>query len=157
MLISNLVGSITYPTSSTNMTVWTALENLDIKAILVVTIGLFLLYLTRSQPERVTSTPPNTPLNLTLTQLSTFTTQPILLSIKGIIYDVTKAHSFYGKGGPYASFAGKECDFFFATQTIPDKVQYEERPLTVDEKDRLQEWIDLFDRKYRKVGKIVQE
>jgi membrane-associated progesterone receptor component len=50
---------------------------------------------------------PYTPL-----QLSKFdgsdTSSPIYLSVKGIIYDVSRAASMYGPEGSYRNFAGKD-------------------------------------------------
>ncbi|KAJ4897521.1 Membrane steroid-binding protein 2 [Raphanus sativus] len=34
--------------------------------------------------------------------------KPLLMAIKGQIYDVSQSRVFYGPGGPYALFAGKD-------------------------------------------------
>ncbi|MBT8453439.1 MAG: cytochrome b5 domain-containing protein, partial [Deltaproteobacteria bacterium] len=35
--------------------------------------------------------------------------KPLLIGIRGQVYDVTRGRDFYGPGGPYAMFAGKDC------------------------------------------------
>ena len=36
-------------------------------------------------------------------------TKPLLIGIRGYVYDVTRGRDFYGPGGPYGMFAGKDC------------------------------------------------
>ncbi|KAJ2546664.1 Dihydrodipicolinate synthase, partial [Coemansia sp. RSA 1836] len=33
---------------------------------------------------------------------------PLHIAVRGIVYDVSKARGFYGPGGPYANFAGRD-------------------------------------------------
>nr|GEW47022.1 membrane steroid-binding protein 2-like [Tanacetum cinerariifolium] len=81
--------------------------------------------------------------------------KPLLMAIKGQIYDVTQSRMFYGPGGPYALFAGKDASRALA------KMSFEEKDLNGDltglgafELDALQDWEYKFMSKYVKVGTI---
>ncbi|XP_054776068.1 membrane steroid-binding protein 1-like [Prosopis cineraria] len=81
--------------------------------------------------------------------------KPLLMAIKGQIYDVSQSRMFYGPGGPYALFAGKDASRALA------KMSFEEKDLTGDisglgpfELDALQDWEYKFLSKYVKVGTI---
>uniref|UniRef100_A0A7N1A0U8 Cytochrome b5 heme-binding domain-containing protein n=1 Tax=Kalanchoe fedtschenkoi TaxID=63787 RepID=A0A7N1A0U8_KALFE len=84
--------------------------------------------------------------------------RPLLMAIKGQIYDVSQSRMFYGPGGPYALFAGKDASRALA------KMSFEEADLTGDisglgpsELDTLQDWEYKFMSKYVKVGTIKTE
>ncbi|URD79587.1 membrane steroid-binding protein [Musa troglodytarum] len=81
--------------------------------------------------------------------------KPLLMAIKGQIYDVTQSRMFYGPGGPYALFAGKDASRALA------KMSFEQNDLTGDisglgpfELEALQDWEYKFTGKYTKVGTI---
>lgn len=81
--------------------------------------------------------------------------KPLLMAIKGQIYDVSQSRMFYGPGGPYATFAGKDASRALA------KMSFEEQDLTGNleglgayEMDALQDWEWKFMSKYVKVGQI---
>lgn len=81
--------------------------------------------------------------------------KPLLMAIKGQIYDVTQSRMFYGPGGPYALFAGKDASRALA------KMSFEEKDLTGNieglgpfELDALQDWEYKFMGKYVKVGQL---
>ncbi|KAG5230631.1 membrane steroid-binding protein [Salix suchowensis] len=81
--------------------------------------------------------------------------KPLLMAIKGQIYDVSQSRVFYGPGGPYALFAGKDASRALA------KMSFEEKDLTGDvsglgpfELEALQDWEYKFMSKYVKVGTI---
>ncbi|XP_052186846.1 membrane steroid-binding protein 1 [Diospyros lotus] len=81
--------------------------------------------------------------------------KPLLMAIKGQIYDVSQSRMFYGPGGPYALFAGKDASRALA------KMSFEEKDLTGDisslgpfELDALQDWEYKFMSKYVKVGTV---
>ncbi|MCE3214747.1 Membrane steroid-binding protein 1 [Datura stramonium] len=83
--------------------------------------------------------------------------KPLLMAIKGQIYDVSQSRMFYGPGGPYALFAGKDASRALA------KLSFEEKDLTGDisglgafELDALQDWEFKFMSKYVKVGTVKQ-
>lgn len=83
--------------------------------------------------------------------------KPLLMAIKGQIYDVSQSRMFYGPGGPYALFAGKDASRALA------KMSFEESDLTGDieglspfEMDALQDWEWKFMSKYVKVGQILK-
>ncbi|KAJ4774422.1 hypothetical protein LUZ62_058679 [Rhynchospora pubera] len=84
--------------------------------------------------------------------------KPLLMAIKGQIYDVTQSRMFYGPGGPYALFAGRDASRALA------KMSFEPQDLTSDisglgpfELDALQDWEYKFMSKYVKVGSIKKE
>uniref|UniRef100_A0A0D9YVJ2 Cytochrome b5 heme-binding domain-containing protein n=1 Tax=Oryza glumipatula TaxID=40148 RepID=A0A0D9YVJ2_9ORYZ len=81
--------------------------------------------------------------------------KPLLMAIKGQIYDVTQSRMFYGPGGPYALFAGRDASRALA------KMSFELDDLTGDvsglgpiELEALHEWEGKFMSKYVKVGTI---
>ncbi|KAJ1280142.1 hypothetical protein BS78_04G208700 [Paspalum vaginatum] len=81
--------------------------------------------------------------------------KPLLMAIKGQIYDVTQSRMFYGPGGPYALFAGRDASRALA------KMSFEASDLTGDisglgpfEVEALQEWEYKFKSKYVTVGTI---
>jgi membrane-associated progesterone receptor component len=83
-------------------------------------------------------------------------TRPLLIGIRGHVYDVTRGRDFYGPGGPYGMFAGKDCTRALA------KVSFDEEHFTggiegleLDELDKLEEWIEMFEGKYRRVGRLL--
>ncbi|WOL10130.1 membrane steroid-binding protein 2-like [Canna indica] len=84
--------------------------------------------------------------------------KPLLMAIKSQIYDVSQSRMFYGPGGPYALFAGKDASRALA------KMSFEPQDLTSDisglgpfELDALQDWEYKFMSKYVKVGTIKKE
>jgi len=79
---------------------------------------------------------------------------PIYIGLKGKVYDVTSAESFYGPGGPYACFAGRDAsrglskmELEYTSADISDLGPYEKYTLT--------EWEEKFSVKYPLVGKII--
>lgn len=85
-------------------------------------------------------------------------TKPLLIGIRGYVYDVTRGRDFYGPGGPYGMFAGKDCTRALA------KVSFDEELFTgntegldPDELDKLEEWVEMFEGKYRRLGKLLNE
>lgn len=81
--------------------------------------------------------------------------KPLLMAIKAQIYDVSQSRVFYGPGGPYALFAGRDASRALA------KMSFEEKDLTSDisglgvfELEALQDWEYKFMSKYVKVGTI---
>jgi len=97
---------------------------------------------------------------LTLEQLSQFKGEgdtSIYISVKGVIYDVTPSKEFYGPGGSYHVFAGRECARALALMKIDaeycdDEMEgLEEKSLKI-----LDDWIKKFDGKYTVVGKVVK-
>ncbi|XP_010442745.1 PREDICTED: membrane steroid-binding protein 1-like [Camelina sativa] len=82
--------------------------------------------------------------------------KPLLMAIKHQIYDVTQSRMFYGPGGPYALFAGRDASRALA------KMSFEEKDLTWDisglgpfELEALQDWEYKFMSKYAKVGTVI--
>ncbi|CAM6011978.1 unnamed protein product [Sphagnum balticum] len=82
-------------------------------------------------------------------------TKPLLMAIKSHIYDVSQSRAFYGPGGPYALFAGRD------TSRALAKMSFEEKDLTGDleglnatELEALTDWEYRFMSKYVKVGDL---
>jgi len=82
--------------------------------------------------------------------------KPLLIAIKGYVYDVTWGRDFYGPGGPYGMFAGKDCTRALAKMSFdPADFTGSLDGLDRDELDRLEEWIETFEGKYRRVGRLL--
>mmetsp|Transcript_760 Transcript_760/g.1935 ORF Transcript_760/g.1935 Transcript_760/m.1935 type:complete len:175 (+) Transcript_760:207-731(+) len=98
--------------------------------------------------------------NLTKEQLKAYTgkdpSKPLLVGIKGKIYDVTAAHEFYGPDGPYNLFTGIDASRALAKMSFkPEDLAGGIEGLSQSEKDILFDWEQKFQLKYKYVGDIV--
>ncbi|KAK9281442.1 hypothetical protein L1049_004344 [Liquidambar formosana] len=85
-------------------------------------------------------------------------TKPLLMAIKGQIYDVSRSRMFYGPGGPYAMFAGREASRALALMSFdPQDLNGNIDGLSAAELEVLQDWEEKFIEKYVKVGQLVPE
>ncbi|KAJ6869584.1 membrane steroid-binding protein 2-like [Populus alba x Populus x berolinensis] len=82
--------------------------------------------------------------------------KPLLMAIKGKIYDVSRSRMFYGPGGPYALFAGREASRALALMSFdPRDLNGNLEGLSEPELEVLQDWEYKFMEKYVKVGQLV--
>lgn len=84
--------------------------------------------------------------------------KPLLMAIKGQIYDVSRSRMFYGPGGPYALFAGRDASralalMSFDRQDLTGNIE----GLSASELEVLQDWEYKFMEKYVKVGQLVSK
>ncbi|KAK9905303.1 hypothetical protein M0R45_000307 [Rubus argutus] len=81
---------------------------------------------------------------------------PLLMAIKAQIYDVSSSRNFYGPGGPYAMFAGRDASRALALLSFkPQDINGNIQGLGPDELQILQDWEDKFIEKYVKVGQLL--
>lgn len=85
----------------------------------------------------------------------------VYLGVKGIVYDVTSGKAFYGPGGPYENFAGRDASRGLALNSFdPSVLTAVEKPLdtledlNAEEKESLDNWESHFDGKYKVVGTL---
>ncbi|XP_056171347.1 membrane steroid-binding protein 1-like [Syzygium oleosum] len=84
--------------------------------------------------------------------------KPLLMAIKGQIYDVSRSRMFYGPGGPYALFAGRDASRALALMSFdPKDLTGNIEGLSESELEVLQDWEYKFMEKYVKVGEIVPD
>ncbi|VFQ68773.1 unnamed protein product [Cuscuta campestris] len=83
--------------------------------------------------------------------------KPIYVAIKGRIFDVSSGKSFYGPGGSYSVFAGKDASRALAKMS---KEEQEVSPsldgLSEKEIGVLSDWEKKFEAKYPVVGNVIQ-
>lgn len=83
--------------------------------------------------------------------------KPIYLAILGQIYDVSSSADFYGAGGPYEIFAGRDASRALATMSLDEESV--ESPslegLKKSQMDMLQQWHDRLSSKYPQIGTLV--
>lgn len=84
----------------------------------------------------------------------------VLMAVNGNVYDVSKGKRFYGPGGPYATFAGRDASRNLATFSVVsnDKDDYDDlSDLSAVEMDSVREWEMQFKEKYELVGKLLRK
>ncbi|CAI9105923.1 OLC1v1004956C1 [Oldenlandia corymbosa var. corymbosa] len=82
--------------------------------------------------------------------------KPLLMAIKGQIYDVSRSRMFYGPGGPYALFAGRDASRALALMSFdPKDLTGNIDGLSDAELEVLQDWEYKFREKYVQVGQLV--
>ncbi|KAJ1727402.1 Dihydrodipicolinate synthase, partial [Coemansia biformis] len=86
---------------------------------------------------------------------------PLYIGVKGIVYDVSPSRAFYGPGGPYANFAGRDASRGLALASFDKDVLTDlDDPiddlsdLEKPEQASLDEWAEFFAGKYTPVGKL---
>ncbi|KAK0722008.1 cytochrome b5-like heme/steroid binding domain-containing protein [Lasiosphaeria miniovina] len=90
---------------------------------------------------------------------------PVYLAVRGRVFDVTRGRNFYGPGGPYANFAGRDASRGLACGSFDEEMLTKDLggPLDTladlgrDELEALQGWEERFSEKYLVVGKLVAE
>lgn len=83
--------------------------------------------------------------------------------MRGRVFDVSSGRNFYGPGGPYENFAGRDASRGLACGSFDESMLTKdlEGPLDTlsdlgpDEMESLQGWEERFSSKYLVVGKLV--
>lgn len=111
--------------------------------------------------------PPRPPVkkqDMTLQQLKVYDGEceeccgSICVAVNGKIFDVTRGKRFYGPGGPYSGFAGRDASRGLATFSVePVSDQYDDlSDLKPSEMEQVQEWELQFSEKYELVGRLLK-
>lgn len=136
--------------------------------ILVGVITILVYKIFRSQKQPVAGPPPEPELprlrrDFTVAELLQYDgKQPdgrVLVAVNGSVYDVTKGKRFYGPGGPYAAFGGRDASRGLATFSVTssDKPEYDDlSDLSPLEMESVLEWEAQFKEKYIFVGRLLK-
>ncbi|CAN6252982.1 unnamed protein product [Urochloa humidicola] len=82
--------------------------------------------------------------------------KPIYVSVRGKVYDVTTGRGFYGPGGAYAIFAGREASRALGKMSKEEAdVSGDLSGLTEKELGVLADWETKFQAKYPVVARLV--
>jgi membrane-associated progesterone receptor component len=89
--------------------------------------------------------------------------KPIYFAVRGRVFDVSRGRNFYGPGGPYSNFAGRDASRGLACGSFDEDMLTKDldgpldtlEGLGADEMEALQGWEDRFNEKYEVVGKLV--
>lgn len=72
------------------------------------------------------------------------------------VFDMALGRDFYGPGGPYHVFAGRNATYGLAKSSVdPKDVEGDITTLTATERDTHAQWYAKYDSKYAKVGYLV--
>lgn len=135
----------------------------------LVGVIVFLLYkITRSR-QQPTSLPPPLPelprlrRDFTVAELMQYNGVEhdgrVLVAVNGNVYDATKGKKFYGPGGPYAIFCGRDASRGLATFSVtasPSDAYDDLSDLNSHEMESVREWEMQFKEKYILVGRLLK-
>ncbi|XP_065072893.1 membrane-associated progesterone receptor component 1-like [Ochlerotatus camptorhynchus] len=136
--------------------------------ILVGVITILVYKIFRSQKQPAAGPPPEPELprlrrDFTVAELLQYDGKQqdgrVLVAVNGSVYDVTKGKRFYGPGGPYAAFGGRDASRGLATFSVTsnDKEEYDDlSDLTPMEMESVREWEMQFKEKYILVGRLLK-
>lgn len=80
---------------------------------------------------------------------------PILMAADGLVFNVWKGRNFYGPGGEYHLFAGRDATRFLAKTSVEEETpEQEAKPLNMAERAALAGWMFTIKNKYEVVGKL---
>jgi len=82
--------------------------------------------------------------------------KPILVAIKGTVFDVTRKADVYGPGKSYNLFAGKDGSRALGMSSLkPEDASSDYSTLDESERKVLEDWEGFFTKRYNIVGKVV--
>ncbi|KAM0795037.1 cytochrome b5-like heme/steroid binding domain-containing protein [Usnea florida] len=89
--------------------------------------------------------------------------KPVYLAVRGKVFDVTPGRNFYGPGGPYENFAGRDASRGLACGSFDEDMLTKDLDGPLDdlsglgqeEMQAMRDWEDRFTDKYLVVGKLV--
>ncbi|KAF8392986.1 hypothetical protein HHK36_021227 [Tetracentron sinense] len=82
--------------------------------------------------------------------------KPIYVAVKGRIFDVSSGKSFYGAGGSYCMFAGKDASRALAKMSKNEEdISASLHALSEKEMGVLNDWEKKFEAKYPVVGRVL--
>ncbi|ESZ96432.1 membrane-associated progesterone receptor component 1 [Sclerotinia borealis F-4128] len=104
-----------------------------------------------------TFTPPE------LAPFSGLNNTPVYLAVRGRVFDVSNGRNFYGPGGPYENFAGRDASRGLAKGSFDAEMLTEDlegsldtlENLDAEELDALRGWEERFEEKYLVVGRLI--
>ncbi|CAH8482090.1 unnamed protein product [Schistosoma haematobium] len=120
--------------------------NITLFLICILLVYLSLRPLLRKKKSQKCEVPKMGKRDFTLEELQSFDGsgehKRILIAVNGKIFDVTnKGQGFYGKGAPYAAFAGRDASRALACFNLETKNDYDDlSDLTADQMQTLREW-----------------
>lgn len=88
---------------------------------------------------------------------------PVYLAVRGRVFDVSSGRNFYGPGGPYENFAGRDASRGLACGSFDEDMLTKDlngpldtlSDLGAEEMEALRGWEERFQEKYLVVGKLV--
>lgn len=157
------VPEVDFMTSVINEIIYSPL---NLVLVTIITILVYKIFRSRQQPAAAPPPEPELPRlrkDFTVAELKAFDgTQPdgrVLVAVNGTVYDVTKGKRFYGPGGPYAAFGGRDASRGLATFSVTsnDKDEYDDlSDLSPMEMESVREWEMQFKEKYVLVGRLLK-
>ena len=90
---------------------------------------------------------------------------PVYLAVRGRVFDVSGGRNFYGPGGPYENFAGRDASRGLALHSFDEEVLTKDLDGPLDDLagldaealESLQGWEERFESKYLVVGRLVAQ
>ena len=88
---------------------------------------------------------------------------PVYLAVRAQVFDVTPGRNFYGPGGPYENFAGRDASRGLACGSFDEDMLTKDlqgplddlKGLDQEQMDALHDWQMRFTEKYQLVGNLV--
>ncbi|KAL5011889.1 hypothetical protein ScPMuIL_010440 [Solemya velum] len=139
--------------------------------LILLAICLFLLYKILSNrknpekdPPREPELPPMKKRDFTAEQMREYDGKGedgrILMAVNGKVFDVTRGKRFYGPGGPYGVFAGRDASRGLATFSLTEEAIRDEYDDLTDlnsmQMESVREWEMQFTEKYDYIGKLLK-
>ncbi|KAF5238771.1 hypothetical protein FAUST_5355 [Fusarium austroamericanum] len=154
---------LAHQASQENVSFFTPLNLVLICAVLYTTYALMRSSPPPSLPRDTPSTVFRTYNPHTLLPFNGEEGRPVYLAVRGRVFDVSPGRNFYGPGGPYSNFAGRDASRGLACGSFDEDMLTKDLNAPLDklegldeeQMDALQGWEERFLEKYNIVGKLV--